>query len=77
MEKTIKVRGVGKISAPVDYVEINLSLSGKEEDYEKALNKAGEKLESLKFALGSLGMEENSLKTRGFSVRKEQNTGVL
>ena len=49
--KTVTVKGVGKVSAPVDTVELSFRLWAKDKDYDAALEASASKVEALEQAL--------------------------
>lgn len=69
--KTVTVKGVGKVSAPVDTVELSFHLFAKHKDYEKALDAADKKVSGLEAALTSVGFAAADFQTVGFHVNTE------
>jgi uncharacterized protein YggE len=69
--RTITVKGIGKISAPVDTVELSLRLWAKEKVYDEALDLAAEKVEALENALKNAGFTGKDFQTVGFHVNAE------
>ena len=69
--RTITVKGIGKISAPVDTVELSLRLWAKEKNYDEALQLAADKVEELERALKRAGFAEQEYQTVGFHVNTE------
>ena len=68
MMKTITVKGVGNISAKPDYITISMTVESVDSDYEKAMDGAARRIESLKAAAVSVGYEKEALKTISFNV---------
>lgn len=69
--KTITVKGVGKVSAPVDTVELSFRLWAKDQDYSKALEAADRKVSALEAALTAVGFAASDFQTAGFHVNTE------
>jgi len=68
MDRTITVRGTGKVSLPPDQVEITLTLTAENKDYDGAMTRAADQLEALRAALTAIGHREKALKTTHFDV---------
>ena len=68
MEKTITVKGIGKVSAKPDYVVISMELESKHKNYDKAMSIAADNLQNLTDTLCGIGFEKKSLKTTNFEV---------
>ncbi len=73
MTRTITVKGIGKVSAKSDYVVLSMSLQAHHKNYEKTMEKAAEQLDQLKNSLNSIGFDKESIKTKSFDVRIDQN----
>jgi len=73
MTRTITVKGIGKVSAKSDYVVLSMSLQAHHMNYEKTLEEATEQFEQLKESLVSIGFDKESIKTKSFDVRIDQN----
>ena len=69
--RTITVKGIGKVSAPVDTVELSFHVSQIDQDYEKALNGASAKVEALEQALVRAGFSAEDFQTAGFHVNTQ------
>lgn len=65
------MKGIGKVSAKPDYVELYMILESKDRDYDKAMSNAGDQIQELNQTLGSIGFEKDSVKTTNFNVRTE------
>lgn len=74
MERTVTVRGTGKLSAKPDLIEISLTLRAKSKDYEEAMLSSSKQQEKLRAALESIGFHREELKTSGFNVRTEYDS---
>lgn len=68
MDRTITVRGTGKVSLPPNQVEITLTLAAENKDYDEAMTQAAGQLDALRAALTAIGHEEKALKTANFDV---------
>lgn len=68
MDRTITVRGTGKVSLPPDQVEITLTLTAENKNYDKAMAAATKQLEDLRAALAAVGFGKDDLKTANFDV---------
>jgi uncharacterized protein YggE len=71
MERTIRVKGTGKLKAAPDRIEISLTLRTKNKVYRDAMEDASKQLSGLREALLPAGFAEEDLKTTGFFVRAE------
>lgn len=71
MERTIRVKGTGKLKAAPDRIEISLTLRTKNKVYADAMEDASKQLSGLREALLPAGFIEDELKTTGFFVRSE------
>lgn len=71
MNRTLTVKGTGKLSVKPDYTVISLSLRSVSKVYAKAMEKAAESLDALRAALAEIGFAADSLKTANFSVSTE------
>lgn len=68
MMKSITVKGIGNVSAKPDYITISMTIESMDSDYEKAMDGAARRIESLKAAAVSVGYEKEALKTTSFNV---------
>lgn len=68
MLRTITVKGVGKILTKPDFVVLSMKLKAKDEEYDKAMDKAAEQLIQLNDSLVSIGLEKDAVKTTNFHV---------
>lgn len=71
MNRTITVKGTGKLSVKPDYTVISLSLHSVNKVYAKAMEKASESIEALRGALEAVGFDRETLKTTYFNVGTE------
>jgi hypothetical protein len=69
--KTITVKGIGRVSAPVDTVELSFHVCEKNKDYEKAMNGASDKVDALEQALVKAGFPAADFQSAGFHVHME------
>ncbi len=69
MEKTITVKGIGRVLAKPDYVVITMDLSSQEMEYNEAMAAEAEKINALTETLVIIGFEKDDLKTTNFNVR--------
>lgn len=68
VERTITVKGNGRVSAKPDMIVLPISLSASDTDYEKVMEKGGEQLEGVRNALLPLGFSKEDIKTASFNV---------
>ena len=71
MNRTITVKGIGKVSAKPDYVVLSMTLESKHKNYDKAMDMAAEHIQHLNDTLYSIGFEKGSVKTTNFNVRTD------
>lgn len=71
MERTISVRGVGHASAAPDRIELSVSLTAQNAEYDRTSALAAEQLEELRSALAGVGFVRDDLRTSDFSVCTE------
>ena len=71
MDRRISIKGTGKISVSVDYVEIRITVEGKNKKYEKAVLEATELVSEIDKNLAKVGFEKNDLKTEQYGVQKD------
>ncbi len=69
--KTVTVKGIGRVSAPVDTVELSFRLWAKDKNYDAALEAAAEKVDALERALEKAGFSKEDYQTAGFHVNTE------
>lgn len=71
MERTITVKGIGKVSARPDYVVLTMNLQAHEMEYDKTMDQAALQIEQLNESLRAVGFEKESVKTANFNVRTD------
>lgn len=71
MNKTITIKGIGKLSLKPDQVVVSLTLKATDKNYDKAMNTAAKHLEQLRGALVGIGFTKDDLKTTNFNVGTE------
>lgn len=71
MNKTITVKGVGRISVKPDYVVISMTLESLDKDYGKAMEMASENIAELTEELLNVGFEKEDIKTTDFNVHAD------
>lgn len=71
MKRTITVKGVGRVTARPDFVELSIALETKDKEYDLAIDKAASQMDQLKESLVSIGFEQTSLKTINFQVNAD------
>ena len=69
MSRTITVKGVGNVSAKVDYVKLTLTIHGKDKEYNAAMEEAASQINCLEFAVEQIGLKKGDLKTLKFDGR--------
>jgi len=69
MERTITIKGVGKMKVDPDLVVLNIMVDAKEKKYADAVENATQKKEKLYNALVSVGIEKDTIKTTNYNVR--------
>lgn len=74
MDKTIRIEGIGKVSAKPDLIRVTLGLSALDPDYGAAMDKADENLAELRGLATAAGLAKDALKTCDFSVTSEYNS---
>lgn len=70
MEKTITVKGTGKIKQAPDLIQLTLELLTLDQDYTKAYKTAGGKIERLTESIKTLGFQAADLKTSFFDTHR-------
>ncbi len=79
MDRTIVVKGLGKVSVNPDLTVIGMTLAATDKKYDRAMETASAQIEDLRAALLVAGFEKSDLKTTDFNVRsryesvKDQN----
>lgn len=67
-ERTITVSGQSKLTIPPDSIAINMTLTTLKEEYNEAIEAAGEDLNELRKCLNSVGFTKEEIKTTDFQV---------
>ncbi len=68
MERTINVKGTGRVVVPPDLIVIDITLSARHINYARTMAIAAEQIENLRNALTGIGFEKTDLKTANFDV---------
>lgn len=68
MNKTIRIKGVGKASSRPDTIVIPLSLITTDLEYDKAISLASSRIDLISKALMGIGFKKESIKTTSFNV---------
>lgn len=71
MERTITVKGTGRVHVKPDYIVLSMSLKAQDVEYAKAMELAAERLEQLRNAVAAVGFKRDELKTASFDVEPE------
>ncbi|MFB0918376.1 MAG: SIMPL domain-containing protein [Clostridiaceae bacterium] len=69
MDRTISIKGNGKLFIKPDQIEVSLSLESVDENYEKAMLKAEKGTSEILKAITDSGFKKEDVKTTDFSVR--------
>lgn len=70
-ERTLTVRGTGKLSVKPDLIVINVNLIKKDKDYSAAMEQSAKLQDALRSALEGLGFKREALTTSSFNVNTE------
>ncbi len=68
MDRTITVKGTGRVSLPPDQIIIPLVLEASDPEYGAAMEKGGELLDTVRGALAPLGFAKEEIRTTNFNV---------
>lgn len=71
MNRTITIKGIGKLSLKPDQVVVSLTLKATDKNYDKTMDTAAKHLEQLRRALTGIGFAKDDLKTTSFNVGTE------
>ena len=71
MNRTITIKGIGKLSLKPDQTVVSLMLKTVRADYDKAKDEAAKHLEQLRSAIAEIGFTKDDLKTTSFDVGTE------
>lgn len=69
MNRTITVKGIGKVKTKPDYIHITLTLQTQELEYDTTMEKAAVVLDNLRYSLMKIGFQKEDLKTSDFNVQ--------
>lgn len=69
MDRLITVKSKGRIFVKPDYIRISMLIESKHKAYDKAMEKAADRIDSLVSVLAAVGFAEYDIKTSDFSVR--------
>ncbi len=69
IQKTITVKGIGRVLAKPDYVVLTMDLESQQVDYNDAMAQETDKIDALTEAFTVIGFEKDNLKTTSFNVR--------
>ena len=68
MNRELTVKGIGKAAAAPDLIVLSMELEVCDYDYEKAMRRSSEMLDSFRAAIASAGHDGKDLKTSGFNI---------
>lgn len=68
MERTIRVKGIGKLSVKPDTIRINMEATYLSPNYEGALAQSASDMQDLRNTVESAGLDSKDLKTTSFSI---------
>ena len=68
-ERVITVKGIGAVTVPVDYIEIELSLNETNKDYKKGYDVFEKKISDIQNTIIKCGFNEDDLKTSDLNVK--------
>ena len=71
MERTITVRGTGRLSVRPDQISVSLTVRKQDKDYETAMLESARLLDNLRGAICGVGFGRDDLKTVSFNVNTE------
>lgn len=71
MNRTITIKGIGKLRLTPDQTVVSLTLKTVHADYDKAMDEAAKHLEQLRSAIAEIGFAGDDLKTTSFDVGTE------
>ena len=69
MERTITVKGTGRVHVKPDYIVLSMSLKAQDVEYAKAMELAAERLEQLRNAVAAVGFKRR--RQAGLTRRRE------
>lgn len=68
MDKTMKIKGKGKVSVKPDIIRLNMTMEESYKEYEVTLSQSSETTKILKELFVFLGFKKDDLKTRSFDI---------
>ena len=68
MDRTLTIKGTGRLSLKPDWVEITLTLNSVNKQYDKAMAASAAQQERLNEALAAVGFDADDVKTADFNV---------
>lgn len=71
MNKTITVKGTGRVSVKPDMIVVSMRLETKDKEYDKTMESAAERIELINKSLEEIGFEKQAVKTTDFNVRTD------
>ena len=71
MNRTITVKGTGKVSTKPDQVVLSMNLEATHKEYDRAMKIAADHIQELNTVLCGIGFEKSDLKTTSFDVDTE------
>ena len=71
MDRTITVKGIGKLKVAPDRIEVSMTLRSKNKEYAAAMEESVKQQDRLRRALQEIGFAPEDLKTNNFNVRTE------
>lgn len=71
MNRTVTVKGAGKLSLTADFTAVNITVKSSDKDYAAAMDKAAEQLEDLREKLVAGGLSKDDIKTTDFNVQTQ------
>lgn len=71
MNRTITVKGTGKVSTKPDQVVLSMTLETTHKEYDQAMKIAADHIQQLNMVLCGIGFEKSDLKTTSFDVDTE------
>lgn len=68
MQRTITVKGVGRVSAKPDTIVLTMTVESKDRNYSRAMEDAAASIEDITSAFVAAGFEKSAVKTTSFNV---------
>ena len=73
MERTITIKGEGKVNAKPDLIILSINLESLDMDYQVLMKTANFQIEQLREAFAAIGFKKEELKTRDFNVKQKHD----